>query len=886
MNRRDFFKAVLAANYALCARTIGGETVLYFVDGYHGGVRGHMPSGAWRDIVTRLDVTPEWKLCLEIEPASWRALAQQDIEAYARLTHYLRASDDPRVEMVGGTFAQPYGWAITGESNIRQLVRGLEVIHESFPGLTVDTYAVQEPCWASCLPQILVSLGFKAAVLKNPSTAWGGYSVGIDAETVEWIGPDGTSIRTVPRYACEELLDTWRTEAQTGSEQFAEKCVEHGIQHPAGMCFQDLGWAARPNVHGTYIRFVTWREYMASIASPTTRQWHFSMEDIRCALPWGEKTLQRIARQVRSAENRLIVAEKVASLAAIWARHPYPVDELKEAWDKTLWTQHHDVWITATTRSGRDAWAFQAAAQTWDAEATCTEIIDRSFDKILGPPAIPANPLQNTSAVHVFNTLAHQRSGLMEVDLPTNIGTRSVRVFDVAGAEIPAQFEITRKYVSDRTDRVRGSRNTDLNSGESMGAVRLLFHAIVPPMGRAIYRVDTSTESHSPVVSTGASVATSVNGPVVMETDFYKLQVEPAKGGVISSLYAKKLQREFCGAGERSFHEFRGYFIEEKTWHSSTENPATVEIVEQGPLRVTVAIAGKISSVPFRTTISLTQGQRCIDFHTQFRFEKDTWIGDPWEIDPAQRMTGRRRSEYDDRYKLLALFPVSFEKGVIYKNSAFDVCRSANVNTFFNSWDAIKHNIVMNWVDLVDENNNTGLALLSDHTTSYAHGEDHPLSLVVAWGWDGGFWWGKCPLNGLQELRYAIVPHSGAWNEAALWTEDAERSEPLLSRVAFWTGAVHKDNGKSLIEIETPGVQLSAITASGRDLLVRFFNAESEGQEHTIRVALPVSSIELVELDGRHAGPVHSERDARGYKFRIAIAKFGLKTVRLRDVLG
>ncbi|HXE11060.1 MAG TPA: hypothetical protein VN633_03010 [Bryobacteraceae bacterium] len=55
-------------------------------------------------------------------------------------------------------------------------------------------------------------------------------------------------------------------------------------------------------------------------------------------------------------------------------------------------------------------------------------------------------------------------------------------------------------------------------------------------------------------------------------------------------------------------------------------------------------------------------------------------------------MTGRRRSEYDDRYKLLALFPVSFNKNALYKNAAFDVCRSANVDTFFNRWDEIKHN--------------------------------------------------------------------------------------------------------------------------------------------------------------------------------------------------
>ena len=81
-----------------------------------------------------------------------------------------------RVEMVNGTFSQPFGWAHGGESNIRQLLLGREKIHEHFPNVVIETYAVQEPCWSSCLPQLLRSLGFNAAVLKNPGTAWGGYS--------------------------------------------------------------------------------------------------------------------------------------------------------------------------------------------------------------------------------------------------------------------------------------------------------------------------------------------------------------------------------------------------------------------------------------------------------------------------------------------------------------------------------------------------------------------------------------------------------------------------------------------------------------------------------------------------------------------------------------
>jgi len=85
------------------------------------------------------------------------------------------------------------------------LTMGLAVLKEHFPFLKVETYAVQEPCWTSALPQILRSLGFKRAVLKNPSTAWGGYSRGFPADICLWEGPDATTIPLVPRYDCEEL---------------------------------------------------------------------------------------------------------------------------------------------------------------------------------------------------------------------------------------------------------------------------------------------------------------------------------------------------------------------------------------------------------------------------------------------------------------------------------------------------------------------------------------------------------------------------------------------------------------------------------------------------------------------------------------------------------
>jgi alpha-mannosidase len=214
MNRREFTKSLgLAAlstrAWAQTAESASTPT-LYYVDGYHGGSRGHMPAGSWRDILNALRSIPQWKLSFDIEPASWDDLRREDPQAYEELRRLFEdQSVDSRLEICNGTFAQPFGWAQGGESNIRQLIHGRDVILRHFPQAVIQTYAVQEPCWSSCLPQVLRSLGFTAAVLKNPGTAWGGYSAGFDAETVVWERPDGTANPALTRNACDNLQKEW-----------------------------------------------------------------------------------------------------------------------------------------------------------------------------------------------------------------------------------------------------------------------------------------------------------------------------------------------------------------------------------------------------------------------------------------------------------------------------------------------------------------------------------------------------------------------------------------------------------------------------------------------------------------------------------------------------
>jgi alpha-mannosidase len=869
MTRREF-----AAGFGSALAAGSDAPTLYYVDGYHGGIRGHMPAGSWRDILNVLRETPAWKLCLDIEPASWDQLRREDPQAYRELQGYLaRQPVDARLEMVNGTFGQPFGWAVSGESNVRQLLRGREIVRAHFPNAALETYAVQEPCWASCLPQILLSLGFTGAVLKNPSTAWGGYTAGFDAEVLKWIGPDGSAIPTVPRYACEDLVKVWETESVSGTPEFSRKCVRNGIPHPSGMCFQDLGWAARPKVSGSHIRYVTWREYIHKVADKPAQEWRFSPEDILVALPWGEKTLQALAQQVRSAENRLPMAEKMAALAGVLKGLAFPSARFREAWDRLLWSQHHDAWITATTRGGRQAWAFQVAWETLDAEQDANAIIAASAEALAagaaGPPAQPLGP----QWVRVFSTLGTPRQDLAELPLATDRGATSVRVFDEKGEEAPCQVVRTRRYQTRKDE-------------ESLNAANVLFRPRVPALGYTSYRVEP-VYGGQPRSGPGAAQARlEPDGALILENEFYRLRLDPNRGGAITSLFAKQLRKEFCDpAAERLFNEYRGYFVKEARWRSSAESAARLSIIENGPLRARASVAGQVAGNRFQTTVTLVEGQRRIDFSVRFTFDQDTWVGDPWDIAPENRRTERRRSHHDGRFKLQAFFPVALQNHAVYKNAAYDVCRSRNANTWFQGWHEIKHNIILNWADLLDEKAGHGLAVFSDHTTAYTHGPDHPLALVLGWGWEGGFWWGKCPLKGVQQASYAVIPHAGGGDEAGLGEEGCRWNEPPLTQLM--SGPPRPgDFARSLVSISGRGVEIPTVVIDGHDLLVRLFNASGDEGERTLSLDARPARVEVVELDGRMVRRLEVRAAGQGrYAVRLAVPRFGIRTLRCYSVV-
>lgn len=830
---------------------------VYYLDGYHGGIRGHMPLGSWRDILECMKEHPEWRLNIDVEPISWDYLKERDPEAYRELSDWLKDdSEGGRLEIVSGSFAQPYGWITDGESNLRHLILGREIIRDHFPEITVDTYAVQEPCWTSALPQMLRQLGYRRASLKNASTAWAGYSQGYPAETVDWVGPDGSTIPTIPRYACEELVPVYSTEAQYATEEYMEKCIREGISHPVGMYFQDLGWSARPGTSDAegaspdYIEYSTVRHYFESVADEKRPAWQPGQEIFCGALPWGDRTLVRMARQVRRCEVEMLEAERLYAIASLYGMEKQE-SRLKEAWGHLLMTQHHDAWICASTGEGEENWAWKTSAQVYAAEFIYDQLNRKSFACITG--SLPSQTDGNTETITVFNPLAKAEKRLVRVAMTAKSGTQGFEVYD-GEEKLPCQAIADRCY-----------QDGSWNAGE------LLVLAELPALGVKTFTVRPMRELQEPPALAAARFE---EGGIILENRCLALRINPQKGGVIESYYDKLREQELVLEGA-AFHEFRGYFIEEGRFCSNTEQPAKAKIDRNGGLEASVCISGKIAKVPYTMHYRIQADSPRLEVQVSFDFENPTHIGEPHEIPvPEGPVCDPHRSYHDGRFRLNAYFPTAFQQKTIRKDCAYDVCRSRNANTHFKSWEEIKHNILLHWADVSDDKQ--GLCVFCDHTTAYIHGEDTPFGLALAWGYDGGYWWGRRTLQGRHELRYQIMTHGGDWQEAGLWHACEQfLHQPVGRRSLF----VPEQKSRSIFAVLTEGVELGAFYCENGEHYVRVFNAGKAGKVSFRPDGEYFAKMEETAPDGSPSGR-YLPSDSDGI-FSDSIPAFGIRTYRL-----
>lgn len=826
--------------FVLLSAEVKAQQQPYFVDGYHGGVYGHYPL-EWktRFIVDQMEQHPEWRISLEIEPETWDSVAVHTPVDYRRMQELVKS---PRVEFTNPTYAQPYAYNISGESLIRQFQYGIRKIREHFPDVDHLTYAVEEPCFTSALPQILSQLGYKYASLKCPNTCWGGYAAPFGGETVNWIGPDGSSILTSPRHEVEELQkgSVWQTTAWGNQPDYLKACREAGIEHVVGMCFQDAGWKNGPWIgYGDKTRggskYVTWREYFEMLGIERSEQdYHFTQEDVRPALMWGSQVMQRIGRQVRRSENIIPQAEKMATMATLLSpSYTTPQEKIDEAWRTLMLAQHHDSWIVPYNGlHRRGTWADWIREWTRSADRNALEVIQSAQNEIAGTTA----QTNNTAVLRVWNTQPYARHEAVRVALPKEWRGYEVEVQDSEGNRF----------------------------GAFLGRGNLVFDAQVPAFGYATYRLirtDRRVERRRGNMEQSTTI----------ENDLYRIVVDAEKGGVIRELICKQTGENWVDSESAGWGELKGYFLTQKKFRSSTEAPAKVTTGRWGNVGEWMMIEGEISSHPFTQFIVLYKNSPVIDVELRIDWQEDEAIG---EFRQRNAWSTNRRACYDDRYKLTLLFPLSFGDATLDKNAPFDVCRSQLENTHFGKWDEIKHNVILHWVDVAERGeNNRSLALMTDHTTSYSFGKGEALGLTVQYS-GAGLWGRKYTITEATSINYALVPHRGDWDEAGIEQIRAMRAEPLLS-------SLHEEaemTSASLMELSGKGYELVAAYPVEEGIVVRLYNAAADEKPQSLKLSFKAEKVEQIDLNGKTTSQVEVKSKKGKSSFNVQMPRFGFRT--------
>lgn len=806
---------------------------LYFVDGYHGGIRGHMPEGSWQDILYALKRFPDWKISLEIEPESWEYLRRHDFHTYCNLRAFIENPDTAdRIEFISSSYAQPFCWAVNGESNIRQLIHGIEVTKKYFPTAEIDTYAVQEPCFTSCLPQVLNELGYQRMSLKNP-TAWGGYMKKMPGEMVWLCGHDGSKIPAVPRYMCEELISCNATEASgydyVAISQFAEKCSRNGIKAPVGMCLQDLGWSSAPLVQGTEVTYVTWREYFQMFSKHLKDEVFFSQEDIRVSLPWGNRILGEMLSHVRHGENRILQTEKLLAIAQS-EENTSDLDFidcqkwLRAAWEMLMQAQHHDGYICATCGEGIRQWAFRSSRLALDCCALLDRICARCEESISGEPYTHLGK-EKEIWLRVYHTTGCRHSLPTEITLGLEPGVQSLHIFNAEGEEIPCQYLPLRTYADG-----------------GLGAVLLRFNSSHDGIGYTSYQV--VSDSHCLVQRQGLARKTMQN-TVEVSTEYLHLVFDLTKGGSIISFLDKQTGRNYA-ENLSGFGNLRGYFIQQEKFLNNTSSMTKCEFLENGPLCCRLKFSGEFYGTTFETCVTIRQTDPRIDLETSVYFDKETEIGYPYCPNPEEEYLGVRRSSCREDYKLGIQFPTGNRQIEIVKSAPYDIYNSNLSDTRFDSWETIKHNIINGYIDLYERESDTGLCIFCDSINGYSYSE-YLFSLTVAFGYHSNFWWGYQPAKGKYTVSYSLLPHSGNWKNANLQQEDAKRREPLLSQRLSQRPAVLK---KTLLGSENPSVETVTISNEKQGIMVRLFHAHTEEEPLQLYGDLLQNGYEIVDLKG------------------------------------
>jgi len=421
-----------------------------------------------RDMLALIDETGA-RGNVNFDAVGYEKLAAEDPEVLDELRAAVR---EGKVEIVGASYAQPYGLFQGGESNVRQRVYGVRTVLRLF-GVRPRSFWEEEFDFFPQLPQVLRGCGFTGASL---FFQWTWHTPTVPEERlalVQWEGLDGTRLPATPKN--ELCLHQWPEDfdGRLDSELVRELDTPAIVQwvellpSPDWMCRSEV---LLPRLKELFaderfeLRPATLSELIEALDRGDAPVRRYTLDDVFHGMSLG-KNGDYMPRFSKACEEQILAAESISALAGLFGRpyaswDVYPTWELEEAWRDLFVAQHHD---------------------NHECEALCGFVGERSFERSLGlSESVFSRTLKHLArrvealdgSVLVYNPLGWTRDVPFEGGVAAQVPPFGYRVVDPYEDGGPPLGDVVLRIEGGTATLSRGSLQiaVDLGTGLLTGA--------------------------------------------------------------------------------------------------------------------------------------------------------------------------------------------------------------------------------------------------------------------------------------------------------------------------------------------------------------------------------------------------------------------------------
>ena len=753
-----------------------------------------------RDMTFVIDQVPQ------LEP-----FKRSDPEGFRRLVALV---GEGRVEPVNGMYSEPDTNLISGESLIRQSVAWQRYAASEFGRLSRCGWLIDSFGMSAQLPQILRRSGVEFLAYSRAAVPKGTPSEFL------WEGLDGTRLLThnMPgMYNIGYPMPTDRTRAlrrmlknylmlrsrSVSGHVFYPGGVDHGRPQKA---VGEMAGAWNEEVKGVTFEFSLPTRFFESVPR---RGLPVVTGEFQREL-WGTYSARTgIKRLNRACEFALQDAGKMAAVASLFGAW-YPAGEIERGWRAVMDNQFHDQICGCCT----DEVASGMVNRFKEALSLSGELMDGSARFLAGGSPGPGRGFK----LLVFNPLSRPVSSWVGFEVEPPPGWGGIGVWS-AGERLPVQV-IDRAFYGDGTLR----------------SVKAGFRPRLPALGYRVFEV-APAQGDEPE----AEDAVRVEGTAISNR-LLAIDVNPYTGLLGTALLADGTRLDLSGGNRLTCERDFGNLYEAValgTTFLRRRKVQRVMAVEEGPLRGTVEVRGKVGRSPFTQRISLTSGSPRIDMETRILFR-------------------------DRGCRLRCRFPTGLTGGGWTHEVPYGWIRRPG------------HELpAQNFTDLSGGSAGVTLVNFGVPGNKCHRGT---IYMTMLRSTDKMFLWDSGP--GALELRehtylYALYPHSGGFRGSDS-TEQAYRhnNPPRAFVLPAEAGGGEAPASFGALEC-SPGALASVMERSGEDVLLRLWETGGEAREVELVLGWEPGEAHKADLLGRKG----ERLEVDGNRVTVPLGRFEIATI-------